>query len=151
MRPLITHIKGDPYGSRIRYPLVKPRVCPLTSQSLVVRGSRGWDLDPQHIVFFSKPPCFLEQGLHFPFAFHLSSFHGYTPIKIAFISHGWRTASGRCGHPCQCYFPHTAPMLRAEATRSTVVVWGTHLLNWIWYFLPLTCKRCPDKGSGHTL
>ena len=51
----------------------------------------GKALDPQDIVFFPEFPCFLEQNLHLPFIFSLSSFHVVSSFEVTFVTSGGRT------------------------------------------------------------
>ena len=46
--------------------------------------------DPQDIVFFPEFPYFLEQNLHLPFVFLLSSFHVTSPFEVTFVTSGGR-------------------------------------------------------------
>ena len=56
----------------------------------------GRALDPQDVVFFPEFPRFLEQNLHLPLVFSLSSFHAVSPFKVTFVTSGGRTTpSGR--------------------------------------------------------
>ena len=51
----------------------------------------GRALDPQNVVFFPEFPRFLEQNLHLPLVFSLSSFHVVSPFEVTFITSGERT------------------------------------------------------------
>ena len=50
----------------------------------------GKTLNPQDIVFFPEFPYFLEQNLHLPFVFLLSSFHVTSPFEVTFVTSGGR-------------------------------------------------------------
>ena len=56
---------------------------------IVLRLGRVSDL--HGIVFFPESSCFLEQNLHLPFVFSLSSFHVTSPFEVTFITSGGRT------------------------------------------------------------
>ena len=46
----------------------------------------GRALDPQDIVFFPEPPCFLKQNLHLLFVFSLAFFHVVSPLEVTFVT-----------------------------------------------------------------
>ena len=98
IRPHTGRVKEGLCVSRICGFLVLPRVHSLVPRLPVVRRAWWRRLNPQHVILLPKSPRFLEQGLYLSFAFSFASFHTLTPVKVAFITHGWWSTPWGCGH-----------------------------------------------------